>query len=101
MLVMFRKDLVLRLFASMSKHTVVGNYEGRGKKPKASSLQVSRLENCKHKSKDTCRMDKALIVHALINKEEKQEDVIIIIKIFEGKFEDVCKAVFGIGITIS
>jgi hypothetical protein len=39
---------------------------------------------------------KTMIPHALQKKQHEQKDILHTIKIFEGKFEVVCKAIFGI-----
>jgi len=42
-----------------------------------------------------------LIVEVVSKQEEQHQDILHTIRIFEGKFEAICKAVFIIGISIS
>jgi hypothetical protein len=44
---------------------------------------------------------KSLIAQALEKRKDEQHDILHTIRIFEGKFEAMCKVVFGIGISVT
>jgi hypothetical protein len=46
-------------------------------------------------------MVKAMITQPMEEKQDEHKDILHTIQIFEGKFEVVCKVVFGISITVT